>query len=415
MKARRVWWWAALVGVGCCERSGFWGPRDAFSPAQSRRPAILFNHVPSTGGSTWEIILARYACAHNLTVCPYTFDAGPVSGAGRPGSATPYCGGRDDVISSHMSVEGFRVLNRDRDALAAAGAIPGGTRYLRVTMVREPGGSLLAHFVQPQRPHHEIVRAVAAGDAAAVGAFEDALRGWLSDAAKRRGPYKYLGAQAQYLFRRGAGAFRSDASAGAALDAAYAYVGLMDRFDESVLGLFALIGAKAENYVYTNSARGKMDDGADRVGALRAEISAPGGWFRATLANLTLRVPFDDVYLYAAAESRFDARRPPPAGDLAAYAAARGREAPPAPASAWLPATGWTPPPYDAAAVDYGNVGDWRAYWTWPLSCLREPREIIRDACACDCADGHWAAWADLVAAKRATCCPGGEPRCASS
>ena len=112
-----------------------------------------------------------------------------------------------------MSLDGFRVLARDRDALVAAGGLPrGATRYLRATMVREPGGALLARFVQPQRPHHAVVRAVAAaaGNASSVAAFERELRAWLDDVARRRGPFKYLSAQAQYLFHRGAA--RSPAS-----------------------------------------------------------------------------------------------------------------------------------------------------------------------------------------------------------
>ena len=115
------------------------------------RPAVLFNHVPSTGGSTWEVLWSRYACASNLTACPYSEAVGRTISADRPASGTPYCKPSDDVVASHMTPAGFRALRAARAAYLPQ------KKYLTVTMVREPCGATLARFLHPQHAHHSIV------------------------------------------------------------------------------------------------------------------------------------------------------------------------------------------------------------------------------------------------------------------
>ncbi len=225
------------------------------------RPAILFNHVPSTGGSTWEVLWSRYACASNLTACPYSEAVGRTISADRPASGTPYCKPSDDVVASHMTPAGFRALRAARAAYLPQ------KKYLTVTMVREPCGATLARFLHPQHAHHSIVprlcevdafkltyerpharedvdkkntqvRSVALGAPNATTAFEVALNEWIGEIASGGHAAKYLYVQTIYLF---GARLKSEAAADEALRS-YDFVGLTEQFDASVLKVFSMIG-----------------------------------------------------------------------------------------------------------------------------------------------------------------------------
>ena len=140
------YWYSIITRASC------WA--SIWAVTQERRltrPAVLFNHVPSTGGSTWEVLWSRYACASNLTACPYSEAVGRTISADRPASGTPYCKPSDDVVASHMTPAGFRALRAARAAYLPQ------NKYLTVTMVREPCGATLARFLHPQHAHHSIV------------------------------------------------------------------------------------------------------------------------------------------------------------------------------------------------------------------------------------------------------------------
>lgn len=152
-------------------------------------------------------------------------------------------------------------------------------------------------------------------------------------------------------------------------------------------------------YVLTNSAASKADaekGPISRVGALRAKLLRDGSWYRvrATEAAADGDV-LDDFYLYAASEKRFVASGPPSANRLASYRASFAGQQPPMLQSAWFSGNSRVA----LGEVDYSNAGNWRAHWIWPLSCVRAPQELVRDACEARCTEQrvHLAAWSDFI------------------
>lgn len=385
------YWYSIITRASC------WA--SIWAVTQERRltrPAVLFNHVPSTGGSTWEVLWSRYACASNLTACPYSEAVGRTISADRPASGTPYCKPSDDVVASHMTPAGFRALRAARAAYLPQ------KKYLTVTMVREPCGATLARFLHPQHAHHSIVRSVALGAPNATTAFEVALNEWIGEIASGGHAAKYLYVQTIYLF---GARLKSEAAANEALRS-YDFVGLTEQFDASVLKVFSMIGCSPPAYVLTNSAASKADaekGPISRVGALRAKLLRDGSWYRvrATEAAADGDV-LDDFYLYAASEKRFVASGPPSANRLASYRASFAGQQPPMLQSAWFSGNSRVA----LGEVDYSNAGNWRAHWIWPLSCVRAPQELVRDACEARCTEQrvHLAAWSDFIDAVVAGC-----------